>query len=81
MPQFTEGQYVSWDHRDGATTVEVMAVDRFHITYRHADDYWDGVESTVFGSLAEKTTDWRPATEEEVASFKARFRPAPQNWN
>jgi hypothetical protein len=59
-----------------------MVVDKFHITYRHADDYWDSVESTVFRSLAENTADWRPATEEETASFKARFRPAPpQNWN
>jgi hypothetical protein len=81
QPTFTEGQYVSWDGRDGATTVEVMVVDRFHITYRHTDDYWDGVEATVFSTLAERTARWRPATAEETANFKARFRPAPQNWD
>ncbi|GGJ68045.1 hypothetical protein [Streptomyces brasiliensis] len=81
MPQFTEGQYVSWDTRDGATTVQITAVDRFHITYRSADDHWEGVESTVFSSLEEKTADWRPATETEAMAFKTRFRPAPENWN
>ncbi|MER5698555.1 hypothetical protein ABT088_44845 [Streptomyces mirabilis] len=82
MPQFAEGQYVSWDHhRDGATTVQITAVDRFHITYRSADDHRERVESTVFRSLAEQTADWRPATEEEAAAFKARCRPAPENWN
>ncbi|MET8411700.1 hypothetical protein ABZV34_27005 [Streptomyces sp. NPDC005195] len=81
MPQFAEGSYVSWDLRDGPVTVEVMVVDRHHITYRSADDYRDMVEATVYSSLAEKTADWRPATAKEAAAFKARFRPAPQNWD
>ncbi|MGW1810869.1 hypothetical protein [Streptomyces sp. NPDC002078] len=82
MRQFTEGQYFSWDHdRDGATTVQITAVDRFHITYRSADDHREIVHETVFHSLAEQTADWRPATEAEAAAFKARFRPAPDNWN
>ncbi|MFD4588323.1 hypothetical protein [Streptomyces sp. NPDC058434] len=80
--QITEGQFVSWDHhRNGPTTVQVMVVDRFRITYRYADDYWDSVEATVFRSLAEHTANWRPASDEEIASFRARFRPAPQNWD
>ncbi|GAA3592641.1 hypothetical protein [Streptomyces osmaniensis] len=82
MPQFTEGQYVSWDHhRDGVTTVQLTTVDRFNITYRSTDDHREIVEATAFRSLAEKTADWRPATEAEAAAFKARFRPAPENWN
>jgi hypothetical protein len=81
MPRFTEGQYVSWDHRDGATTVQITAVDRSHITYRSADDHREIVDSTVFRSLSEKTADWRPATEAEAAAFKARFRPGPENWD
>jgi hypothetical protein len=81
QPEYTEGQYVSWDGPYGAITVEVMVVNKSRITYRHADDYWDAVESTVFSTLAEKTARWRPATAEETASFKARFRPAPQNWD
>ncbi|MEJ8654940.1 hypothetical protein [Streptomyces sp. MS1.AVA.4] len=82
MDHIAEGQFVSWDHhRNGATTVEVMVVDRFHITYRSADDYRDRAEATVFRSLAEQTANWRPATDEEIASFRARFRPAPQNWD
>ncbi|MFF8848282.1 hypothetical protein ACF08N_37470 [Streptomyces sp. NPDC015127] len=81
MPHFTAGQFVSWDTWCGVTTVEIMLVDKFHITYRGTDDYWDGVESTVFRSLADRTARWRTATEEEIASFKARFRPGPQNWH
>ncbi|MPY37545.1 hypothetical protein FNH09_41970 [Streptomyces adustus] len=82
MSQFAAGQYVSWDHhRDGATTVQITSVDRFHITYRSADDHRESVDETMFRSLAEQTADWRAATEEEAAAFKARFRPAPENWN
>lgn len=81
MPQFTEGQHVSWDHRNDVTTVQLTTVDRFHITYRSADDHREIVDATAFRSLAEKTADWRPATEAEAAAFKARFRPAPENWN
>ncbi|WP_432156074.1 hypothetical protein [Streptomyces sp. bgisy153] len=79
--QFTEGQYVSWDSRDGTRTVQLTVVGRFRITYRDTDDIWDSVESTVLSTLAEKTADWREATAEEMASFKARFRSAPQNDN
>ncbi|MEU9736492.1 hypothetical protein [Streptomyces sp. NPDC048002] len=81
MGQFTEGQYVSWDTWDGPTTVQITAVDRFHITYRSEDDHRETVDETVFRSLAEQTANWRPATEAEAAAFTARFRPAPENWN
>ncbi|MFF2387139.1 hypothetical protein [Streptomyces sp. NPDC058108] len=81
MPTFAEGSYVSWDTWDGPATVEVMVVDKHHITYRSADDHREMVEATVFSSLAQNTADWRPATAEEIAAFKARFRPAPQNWD
>ncbi|MFD8221927.1 hypothetical protein ACFXKC_10890 [Streptomyces sp. NPDC059340] len=79
--QFTEGQYVSWEVRGSVTTVQVTVATAHRIAYRSADDYVDAVESTVFRSLAEKTADWRPATAEESAAFKARFRPGPENWN
>ncbi|MFF0794642.1 hypothetical protein [Streptomyces spiralis] len=81
MPQFAEGQYISWDHGDGVTTVQLTTVNRYHITYRSADDHREIVDATVFRSLAEQTADWRPATQEEAAAFRARFRPAPENWN
>ncbi|MFF0206245.1 hypothetical protein [Streptomyces sp. NPDC005017] len=56
MPEYAEGQYLSWDHADGSvTTVEVMAVDRYHITYRTADDHRDTAEATVFHTLAQAT--------------------------
>ncbi|MET8292198.1 hypothetical protein ABZV80_44955 [Streptomyces sp. NPDC005132] len=80
MP-FTAGEYVSWATRDGATTVQVTVSTPHRIAYRSADDYVDAVESTVFRSLAENTADWRPATAQEIAAFKARFHAAPENWN
>ncbi|MDQ0956117.1 hypothetical protein QFZ24_010126 [Streptomyces phaeochromogenes] len=61
--------------------MQITAVDRFHITYRSTDDHREIVDATVFRSLTEQTADWRPATEAEAAAFKARFRPAPENWN
>ncbi|MFE7077125.1 hypothetical protein ACFU96_44275 [Streptomyces sp. NPDC057620] len=80
MP-YAEGQYVSWETRDGVQTVQLTVVTAHRIAYRCADDYVDAVEATVFGSLAEKITDWRPATAQEITAFRARFRPAPENWN
>lgn len=76
----TAGDYVSWDLRDGSVTVQVTSVDRFCITYRCRDDVWESVEANVYRTLAEQIARWRPATEEEIAVFQARFRPAPQNW-
>jgi hypothetical protein len=79
--QFTEGQYVSWEIRGSVTTVQLTVVTPHRIAYRHTDDYVDAVESTIYRSLAENTADWRRATTEESAAFKARFRPGPENWN
>lgn len=77
----TAGEYVSWEIRGEVTTVQVTGSTPHSISYRSADDYVEMVESTVFRSLAEQIADWRPATAEESAAFKARFRPGPENWN
>ncbi|MHB9861925.1 hypothetical protein [Streptomyces sp. YIM S03343] len=81
MPEYTGGQYVTWDTWCGPTTVQITHADRFRIGYRSADDHREAAEATAFNTLAEATADWRPATPEEIAAFKARFRPAPENWD
>jgi hypothetical protein len=75
------GTCVAWDLRDGPAIVRVTSVDDCSISY----ESWDGVGEIIFSSmwntLDELTMHWRPATEEEAATFTARYRPAPENWN
>ncbi|MFB8236112.1 hypothetical protein ACFC58_06130 [Kitasatospora purpeofusca] len=78
------GDYVSWDGRDGASTVRITGVStrygRF-IDWESTDGYEETEDDTVFMSLEAKTARWRRATDEERARFNRLYRPAPQNWN
>lgn len=78
---FHPGQHMSWDLRDGPTTVLITSVSRSDITYQSADGHRETVSATPYRTLAQQTAGWRPATTDEATAYKARRRPAPQNWN
>ncbi|MFI7012619.1 hypothetical protein [Streptomyces sp. NPDC050145] len=74
------GVIVSLGAGPSVPTVQIAHVDRFHITYVSADGYRDGVEATLYRTLAEKTAGWRAATPNEAETFRRNSRPAPENW-
>jgi hypothetical protein len=73
-----EGDYITWPGI--ADCYLLTAVDRFHISYEARDGVTQGVDATMFRSLAQQTEDWQPATPEQIDRFKRLYRPAPQNW-
>lgn len=74
------GECVSWDVR-GVATVRVTSASSNSITYESSDGHSEIIFADMWRTLAEKTSRWRPATAEETAAFKARYRPAPENWD
>ncbi|GAA2100632.1 hypothetical protein GCM10009801_73300 [Streptomyces albiaxialis] len=78
MPEFSAGQYMCT--RTDSDPVRITGVYPWHITYECSDGVLESVDETAYRTLAEQTADWRPATPEEIAAFKARYRPAPVNY-
>ena len=75
------GDYVAWGPVGRVSVVRLTVVDRWHVSYLCEDGVAELVDATVFRSLEQLTVDWRRATEQEVAAYQGRYRPAPQNWH
>jgi hypothetical protein len=61
--------------------VRITYVSQSHASYLCSDGVMEGTDAGLYSTLDDRTAKWRPATPEEAAEFKQRYRPAPDNWN
>lgn len=75
------GQVVSWDTRDGASTVRITGVHSYRVSYVCRDGVPEMWEATCYRTLNESLPrGLRQATADEVSGFERLFRPAPVNY-
>lgn len=73
------GDFITYDGRHGNVwTAKVTAVGTYRLSYMSADGVSEMMEDTQYRDYS--LDDYRYATDEEIAEYERRYRPAPQNW-
>lgn len=76
------GTCVSWTVPSHDTvTVRIASVGDYGVGTVSTDGFHDLHPTSWAIDLDDIAAGWRPATPDETATFNARYRPAPENWD
>lgn len=84
MTEADQGRILAQGPVGNASVFRVLSVYRTGYNPGITTEAWDGVASlhdvTMWTSFDQLSEGWRPATDEEAATFERLYTPPPQNW-